>query len=53
MIRRLEGQTPAFLLETVNSTYAFQVLPTGHLEQLYYGPRIPLKNREQLTPLEE
>ena len=53
MIRRLDGETPAFLLETVNSTYAFQVLPTGHLEQLYYGPRIPLKNREQLTPLEE
>ena len=53
MIRRLDGEQPAFLLETVNSTYAFQVLPTGHLEQLYYGPRIPLETREQLAPLTE
>ena len=53
MIRRINGEQPAFLLETVHTTYAFQVLPTGHLEQLYYGPRIPLEKPDQLAPLME
>ena len=29
-----------FTLDTKNTTYAFMVLPTGHLEHLYYGKRI-------------
>ena len=29
-----------FTLDTKNTTYAFKVLPTGHLEHLYYGKRI-------------
>ena len=32
-----------FVLDTRNTTYAFQVLPSGHLEHLYYGSRIPLQ----------
>ena len=31
-----------FVLETATTTYAFQVLDTGHLEHLYYGKRIPI-----------
>ena len=29
-----------FTLDTKNTTYAFKVLPTGHLEHLYYGSKI-------------
>lgn len=29
-----------FTLDTTNTTYAFKVLPTGHLEHLYYGKKI-------------
>ena len=29
-----------FTLDTANTTYAFKVLPTGHLEHLYYGKKI-------------
>lgn len=37
MIRNKEN---LFELHTKHSTYAFHVLPTGHLEHLYYGRRI-------------
>lgn len=36
-----------FVLHTKNTTYAFWVLPSGHLEHLYYGRRIRI--REPLT----
>ena len=32
-----------FVLHTQNTTYAFHVLPSGHLEHLYYGRRIRIK----------
>ena len=31
-----------FILDTENTIYCFRILPTGHLEHLYYGQRINL-----------
>ncbi len=31
-----------FVLNTKSTTYAFQVLPTGHIEHLYYGSSIKI-----------
>ena len=53
MIRRLEGECPVFLLETPGSTYAFRVLPSGHLEHLYYGRHISAENASDLLSLTE
>ena len=53
MIRRLEGETPAFALHTAGSSYLFRVLPSGHLEQLYYGRRIDPEGAEELASLTE
>ncbi len=39
MIRR-EGDL--FVLDTLNTTYCFRVMPSGHLEHLYYGRTIDL-----------
>ncbi|MBQ8823048.1 MAG: alpha-galactosidase [Lachnospiraceae bacterium] len=39
MVRTFEN---LFVLETLETTYAFQVMDTGHLEHLYYGKKIPL-----------
>ena len=32
-----------FILHTTHTTYAFRVMETGHLEHLYYGRRITIK----------
>jgi len=53
MIRRLGEELPSFLLETPGSSYAFRVLPTGHLEHLYYGRRIGADCAEDLLPFAE
>ena len=53
MIRILEDARPAFVLDTEHTTYAFRVLPTGQLEQLYYGAKIPIDTLGDLIPLEE
>ncbi len=45
MIRKIDN---VFELHTNHSTYAFQVLPTGHLEHLYYGRKIHV-NADALT----
>ena len=37
MIRQLDN---LFVLDTKNTTYAFHILETGHLEHLYYGKKI-------------
>ncbi|MCR5747158.1 MAG: alpha-galactosidase [Lachnospiraceae bacterium] len=37
MIRYYDG---CFLLNTKTTSYCFRVLPTGHLEQVYYGNKI-------------
>jgi len=33
-----------FILETKDTTYCFRVMPSGHLEHLYYGRKINLKH---------
>lgn len=50
MIRRL-GNT--FVLDTPNTTYVFGVLPSGHLEHLYYGKHIVLNCESDCAALYE
>lgn len=40
MIKR---QDELFILETKDTTYCFRVMPSGHLEHLYYGKKINLQ----------
>lgn len=42
-----------FILETVNTTYCFRVMETGHLEHLYYGRKISLPEGKGLEALVE
>lgn len=44
MIRQ---QHNLFILDTRTTTYCFQVLPSGHLEHLYYGERIEMNEDAQ------
>lgn len=53
MIRKIEGERTAFVLETNRTSYVFSILPSGHLEQLYYGTRIRLTDARSLEPLYE
>ena len=53
MIRRIEGAGSAFHLRTEHTSYLFRVLPSGHLEQLYYGPGIDPASEAELEPLTE
>lgn len=53
MIRRLNGKSPAFVLDTENTTYAFSVTPSGHLEHLYYGGKIELETAGQCEVFRE
>ena len=50
MIRQLNN---TFVLDTPNTTYIFTVLPSGHLEHLYYGKRIHVTCEEDILPLTE
>ncbi|MBD5505472.1 MAG: alpha-galactosidase [Lachnospiraceae bacterium] len=43
----------SYVLETDNTTYCFRVLPTGHLEHLYYGRKITLTDDEDIKALVE
>ncbi|NLZ80862.1 MAG: alpha-galactosidase [Clostridiales bacterium] len=43
----------SFILHTKNTTYAFQIMETGHLEHLYYGRKITLSNESSMDPLVE
>lgn len=43
----------SYVLETDNTTYCFRVLPTGHLEHLYYGRKITLTDDEDMKALVE
>ncbi len=45
MITKLDT---GYLLHTKNTTYAFDVMETGHLEHLYYGKKIYVQNIEPL-----
>lgn len=42
-----------WILDTAHTTYAFQVLPTGHIEHLYYGARISLEHEWDADILSE
>ena len=53
MIRRLEGEEPAFVLETDNTSYIFSVTSSGHAEHLYYGKRIAPKSAGECAAFRE
>ena len=38
-----------FVLDTDKTTYAFRVMPTGHLEHLYYGRKIRLDSDDGIS----
>ncbi|MCR4991308.1 MAG: alpha-galactosidase [Lachnospiraceae bacterium] len=40
-----------YALQTINTTYAFRVMETGHLEHLYYGGKLTLRNEEDFGAL--
>lgn len=42
-----------FVLNTKSTTYAFQVLPTGHIEHLYYGSSIKIESEKDAEILVE
>lgn len=50
MIRKLDN---VFVLDTNNTTYAFKVIETGHLEHLYYGSRIAIDYGEEADAIGE
>ena len=50
MIRQLDN---IFVLDTLNTTYAFHVLETGHLQHLYYGKKIQINSALEAISLIE
>lgn len=50
MIKQLDN---LFVLDTLNTTYAFHVLETGHLEHLYYGNKIQINSVLEAVSLVE
>lgn len=42
-----------FVLDTLNTTYCFRVLETGHLEHLYYGAKIYIDSEKEADVLAE
>jgi len=50
MIRQLED---VFVLDTKHTSYCFQILPSGHLEHLYYGKRIRIEQASEADALKE
>ena len=50
MIRRIGN---LFVLDTRNTTYAFHILPSGHLEHIHYGRRIRIEAEEDALALVE
>lgn len=53
MIRKLNGECPAFVLDTKNTSYAFKVMETGQLEHLYYGAKITVNEVNDLEAFVE
>ena len=53
MIRKLNGERPAFVLDTARTTYVFSLSPSGHLEHLYYGGKIALNTAEDCEVFRE
>ena len=50
MIRQIGN---LFVLDTANTTYAFHILPSGHLEHMHYGRRIRIDNEADASALVE
>ena len=53
MIKKIKGSLPSFLLETKNTSYIFAVTESGHLEHLYYGPKVTVSSREDCEVFRE
>ena len=53
MIRKLNGERPAFVLDTAQTTYVFSLAPSGHLEHLYYGGKVALQTAEDCEVFRE
>ena len=49
MISITGEKEPLFVLDTAHTTYAMKVLPSGHIEHLYYGRKIHLDNEDGLA----
>ncbi|WP_099469443.1 alpha-galactosidase [Konateibacter massiliensis] len=45
----IENRENLYVLSTVNTTYAFQVMESGQLEHLYYGRKIRLEAADFIT----
>ncbi len=50
MVRQLEN---VFVLDTLHTTYCFQVLESGHLEHLYYGKKLRIDRASDVASLVE
>ena len=50
MIRQIGN---LFVLDTASTTYAFRVLPSGHMEHLYYGKKIRIQAEADAVVLTE
>lgn len=53
LIRKLDGEKNAFVLETAHTTYAFMITRSGHAEHLYYGDRIKLQSVSECEAFNE
>ncbi len=53
MITIFKGPQPTFMLHTKNTSYIMKVLPSGHIEHVYYGARIHLDNVDGLMEQRE
>lgn len=49
----IEKYDKSFILSTKNTTYAFRIMDTGHLEHLYYGRKVTLSDEKSIDPLVE
>ena len=53
MIRRLEGEKSAFVLDTNATTYVLSIAPSGHVEHLYYGTKINITDAAECDVFRE
>lgn len=53
MIRRIDGERPAFVIETENTSYILSITPSGHAAHLYYGRKISAASQADLDVIAE
>ena len=53
VITIIKGKYPTFMLHTVNTSYIMKVMPSGHIEHIYYGGRIHLENVDGIAEQRE